>query len=139
MSQKPAILLVDDSPNDHLLADEAVKFGKLDFELHHADSGKACLEQLRNRGENPDLVLLDLRMPEMDGFQVLMEMAGDPDLAQIPVLVLSSSGSPEDVRLAYELGCKSYIVKPVDFNQFINVLSTLSKYWLKTVMLPHRF
>lgn len=136
MTSSRCILLVDDSPNDHFLADEAVRHGKMDFKLCHANSGKDCLEHLRAANKHPDVVLLDLRMPDMDGFQVLMELAGDPTLQDIPVLILSSSGNPEDVRLAYELGCKSYIMKPIDFNQFIQVLTTLSAYWLKTVMLP---
>ncbi|MGE0494614.1 MAG: response regulator [Vulcanimicrobiota bacterium] len=131
------IMLVDDSFNDALLAQEAVSLANLQVELRHVESGQACLGELKNADHpRPDLVLLDLNMPGVNGFEVLKALRDDPELRPLPVVVLTSSDAPDDVAQAYELGCRSYISKPVDFDRFIRVLERLYHYWFGTVVLP---
>ena len=131
------IMLVDDSPDDAMLAQEAVSIAELEVELHHVLSGQACLGELKDDARpRPDLVLLDLNMPGVNGFEVLKALRDDPDLRPLPVVVLTSSDAPDDVATAYELGCRSYVSKPVDFDRFIHVLKRLHNYWFGTVVLP---
>ena len=136
MNIKPKFLLVEDNPDDVLLAKEAVEISELQVVLECVPSGEDCVERLTDENTPlPDVVLLDLRMPGMSDFAVLEELSKHSRLSRLPVLVMSSSESPEDIRRAYDLGCKSYIPKPVNFGKFIDIMKSLHHYWLETVIL----
>lgn len=146
MTNEPAprpaeILLVEDSPSDRMLAAAAFKRAPFANHLHLAATGLEALEFLRRQGRHasaprPDLVLLDLNLPRMDGREVLARLKADPGLRTIPVVVLTTSSAPDDVVSAYGAHANSYITKPIDFDRFGDVLATLSRYWFETVTLP---
>lgn len=139
---RPArILLVEDNENDVLLTREGFKQSKFLVDLDHVENGEECLAYLRKEGRfadapTPDLVLLDLNMPRMNGREVMQRMVEDPRLRRIPVVVLTTSSGEEDVIEMYDLRCSSYITKPVDFEQFQRVISEFAEYWLTIVVLP---
>ena len=135
------ILLVEDNEDDILITRRALKKGKIRNQLQVVHDGEEALEFLRNIGEfsekvKPGLILLDLHMPKLDGFGVLKELKKDPDLKSIPVVVLTTSRRDKDVKLAFDLGCNSYIVKPVSFEKFINTVIQIQKYWLVVSTIP---
>jgi CheY-like chemotaxis protein len=137
------ILMADDDEDDRRLTKEAFLEGRLANDLRFVENGEELLDYLRHRGKytgghlpRPGLILLDLNMPRMDGRTVLREIKGDPELRQIPVVVLTTSQADEDVFRTYDLGVNSYIVKPVTFEALVDILSTLGKYWLEIVELP---
>jgi CheY-like chemotaxis protein len=140
--RKPAeILLAEDNENDVELTRQGFKRCKLLFNLHHVKDGEECLAFLRKQGKygnapTADLVLLDLNMPRMDGREVLAEMAQDKDLNGIPVVVLTTSANEEEILRMYKLRCSSYIVKPVDFEQFLHKVQVIAEYWFEVVVLP---
>jgi CheY-like chemotaxis protein len=110
--------------------------------LHHVMDGDECMAFLRKQGKyanapTPDLILLDLNMPRMGGREVLAEMVADENLNAIPVVVLTTSSQDEEVLRMYKLRCSSYIVKPVDFEQFLLVVRSIAKYWFTVVVLPN--
>jgi chemotaxis family two-component system response regulator Rcp1 len=135
------ILLVEDNPGDVELTKEAFLEGKLYHNLHVVDNGKAVLEFLRHEGQyinapRPDLILLDLNLPGKNGRQVLTEIKADEQLKTIPVIVLTTSAAERDILSSYQLHANSYIVKPVDVQQFFDVVRTLTEYWFALVKLP---
>ena len=137
------ILLVEDSPDDILLTEEALRDAKIANELSSVMDGEAALDYLRGVGEfenriRPDLVILDLNLPKKDGRQVLREIKQDDSLKQIPVIVLSTSGAAEDILEAYDLHVNAYVQKPVDFDDFIRALRSIEDFWLSIVRLPGR-
>ena len=137
------ILLVEDNPGDVRLTKEAFKEGQIDNEMHVATDGEAALDYLYQRGEHeeavrPDLVLLDLNLPKVDGIEVLEQVKGDPDLKQIPVIVLSSSEDESDVLKSYENYTNAYLTKPVDPDEFVELVRSLESFWLQFVHLPPR-
>jgi chemotaxis family two-component system response regulator Rcp1 len=138
------ILLVEDNPADVRLTQEALKeAAHARTRLHVAGDGVEALEFLHRQGSfagapRPDLVLLDLNLPRVDGRQVLAEVKGDPDLRRIPVVVLTTSPSEDDILHAYDQHVNSYIRKPVDLDQFLHVLRAIDDYWLGSVSLPPR-
>ncbi len=137
------ILLVEDNPGDVRLTREALREGHVRNNLTVAKDGAEALAMLRREpayGEapRPDLVLLDLNLPKLDGRQVLAEIKSDPDLRRIPVVVLTTSKTEEDVMRSYDLHANSYITKPVDFDQFIKVVHSIEEFWLSIVTLPGR-
>ena len=137
------ILLVEDNPGDVRLTKEAFKEGQIDNEMHVATDGDAALDYLYQRGEHeeavrPDLVLLDLNLPKVDGIEVLEQVKGDPDLKQIPVIVLSSSEDESDVLKSYENYTNAYLTKPVDPDEFVELVRSLESFWLQFVHLPPR-
>lgn len=138
--EKPIeILLVEDSPSDIRLTIEALKEAKLRNQLHVVEDGEAAMAFLRNPGPSqprPDLILLDLNLPGMDGREVLELVKSDPDLGLIPVVVLTTSRAEEDVLKAYQLRTNCYITKPVDLDQFIRVVQSIQEFWLTVVRLP---
>ena len=140
--QRPIeILLVEDSPTDVLLTKEALAEAKLSNNLHVVDDGIQAIAFLRKEGEyaelpRPDLVLLDLNLPRKDGREVLQEIKGDEDLRVIPVVVLTTSRDEEDIHRSYGLHANAYIVKPVDFPQFANVVKSIEAFWFSVVTLP---
>jgi chemotaxis family two-component system response regulator Rcp1 len=138
------ILLVEDNPADVRLTEEALKeAANAVTKLHVAMDGAEALEFLHRRGEHasaprPDLMLLDLNLPRVDGRQVLEEVKTDPDLRRIPVVVLTTSPSEDDIIHAYDRHVNSYIRKPVDLDRFLDVLRAIDEYWLGSVALPPR-
>ena len=137
------ILLVEDSPDDILLTEEALEDAKMANELHVVMDGEAALEFLRGEGKHsrsprPDVVILDLNLPKKDGREVLKEIKDDDDLRQIPVLILTSSGAEEDILAAYDEHVNAYIQKPVDFDEFIRAMRSIEEFWLSIVRLPGR-
>lgn len=135
------ILLVEDSPSDALLTQEALRQGKVENRLHHVVDGIEALEYLRGEGDfrdvpRPDLILLDLNMPRMSGPEVLREIRSDEALHTIPIVVLTTSDDQRDVIRAYELCANCFLTKPVDMSQFITAMQALDKFWLTWVALP---
>jgi len=137
------ILLVEDNEPDVDLTIEALQDSKLRNRMHVARDGIEALGFLRKEGKNadaprPHLVLLDLNMPRMDGRETLAEIKKDPDLQSIPVVVLTTSKSEEDIARSYKLQCNCYITKPVDLQQFMEVVRAIENFWLCIVQLPPR-
>ncbi len=137
------ILLVEDSPGDVLLTKEALREVQVANELSVARDGEEAMAFLRNEGEfaaspRPDLVLLDLNLPRMDGRAVLTAIKEDDDLRRIPVIVLTTSSADEDILHAYDHHANSYIRKPVDLNRFLEVVRSIEDYWIGFVALPPR-
>jgi chemotaxis family two-component system response regulator Rcp1 len=135
------ILLVEDSPSDAALTIEALKTGKIANRLNHVEDGVEAMDFLRRRGkyadaERPDLIMLDLNLPRMDGRDVLAEIKTDPGLKTIPIIVLTTSRSDEDILKSYQLNANCYITKPVDFAHFIDVVKSIENFWLTVVTLP---
>jgi chemotaxis family two-component system response regulator Rcp1 len=140
-SRPAEILLAEDNENDVELTRIGFKNAKLLLNLHHVKDGVECMAFLRKEGEyagapNPDLILLDMNMPRMGGREVLTEMVADPVLSSIPVVVLTTSAQDEEILKMYKLRCSSYIVKPVDFERFQQILRSLAEYWFTVVVLP---
>lgn len=135
------ILLVDDNEDDAFLTREAFDAASLRVHLHHVDNGAKGMQFLRKQGDyadvpSPDLILLDINMPVMNGFEVLSEIVKDEKLRHLPVVVLTTSYEAADIRKMYGLRCNSYITKPVDFDTFVKAISQLAGYWLTVVVLP---
>ncbi|MFZ1933639.1 MAG: response regulator [Thermoguttaceae bacterium] len=135
------ILLVEDNEADARLATEALKAAKVANCIHVVHDGVEALGYLRRQGAyatapRPDLILLDLNLPRMNGRQVLVEVKSDPDLRNIPVVVLTSSSDEENVVKSYDLHANCYIVKPVGFDGLIEVVKSLDQFWLSVVCLP---
>jgi chemotaxis family two-component system response regulator Rcp1 len=136
------ILLVEDNPGDVRLTIEGLKESKVRNNLHIARDGVEAMSFLRREGAHvgavrPDLVLLDLNLPRMDGREVLSEIKSDPKLKTIPVVVLTTSRSEQDVLRSYELQANCFITKPVDLEQFITVVKSIEDFWFTIVTLPH--
>jgi CheY-like chemotaxis protein len=124
------VLLVDDSAADRFLAQEVFATHELTVDLTLCESGAAALEYMhRHHGQLPDVLLLDINMPTMTGFEVLATMKHDPELAHIPVVMLSTSQSSEDIRAAYTLQASSYLVKSPQFNVFLEQVEAFITYW----------
>jgi CheY-like chemotaxis protein len=137
------ILLVEDNPGDVELTREALAGAKVCNSLNVVDDGAKALDFLGQKGEyagkpRPDLILLDLNLPKKDGREVLTQIKADPSLAQIPVVVLTTSQAEEDILRAYKLHANCYITKPVDFKQFLVVVKAIEDFWLTVVKLPKR-
>jgi len=135
------ILLVEDNDNDVELTRMGFKRSKLMVDLHHVNDGEKCMDFLYKRGEyidspTPDLILLDLNMPRKDGREVMTEIAADESLSHLPVVILTTSSDEAEILKFYKLRCSSYIVKPVNFNEFTRVVQTLGDYWFTVVKLP---
>ena len=135
------ILLVEDSSTDVMLAEEALDRAKMRNNLHVVKDGVEAMAFLRREGPyanvpRPDLVLLDLNMPRKDGREVLAEVKADDDLKYIPVVVLTTSQAQADVLRAYGLHANCYISKPVDFEQFTDVVRAIDQFWFTVVTLP---
>ena len=135
------ILLVEDNPGDVRLTREAFAGAELDCELHVVGDGEAALDFLHRRGAHetaprPDLVLLDLNLPRMSGLEVLEAIAEDPALRRLPVVVLTSSTAEEDVVESYEQCSNAYLTKPVDPDEFVEVVRRFEAFWLETATLP---
>ena len=142
VSSRPAeILLAEDNENDVELTRQGFKRCRLLLNLHHVKDGEECMAFLRKQGKysnapTPDLILLDLNMPRMDGREVLAEIVADETLNAIPVVVLTTSAQDEEIVKMYKMRCSSYIIKPVDFAQFLHVIRSIAEYWFTVVVLP---
>ena len=137
------ILLVEDNPGDVRLAREGLSECKIRNNLHVVDDGVKAMAFLRRRDEyakapRPDIVLLDLNLPRKDGREVLREVKEDESLRTIPVVVLTTSKSEEDVLRSYQLNANCYVAKPVDFHQFEKIVRAIREFWFSIVILPPR-
>jgi len=136
------ILLVEDNPGDIRLTKEVLKDGKIQNNLSVVTDGEQAILFLQKTGEyinaiTPDIILLDLNLPKKDGREVLAAIKSDPDLKCIPVIVLTTSAAEKDILNMYAHHANCYITKPVDFNQFINVIRSIEQFWLTIVKLPN--
>jgi CheY-like chemotaxis protein len=137
------VLLVEDDPGDVLMTREAFEDYKVANQLHVVQDGADAMAFLRREGDyagapRPDLVLLDLNLPRMDGREVLQAIKGDAELASIPVVVLTTSEAEEDVLRSYSLHANAYVTKPVDFERFIEVVRQIDDFFVTVVRLPTR-
>lgn len=135
------ILLVDDNPGDVRLTAEALKDGEVENRLHTAKDGMEAIAFLRRKGRyidapRPDLILLDLNMPRMNGRQVLAEIKEDSALKHIPVIILTGSRDMDDIVRMYDLHANCYVTKPIDFEQFTMMVKSITDFWLTIVRLP---
>src|ERR1700738_2795244 len=136
------ILLVEDSPGDVRLTREAFRDAKVHINLHVASDGAEAMDFLNREGKHsdalrPDLFLLDLNLPTKDGREVLDEIKQSPVLKSIPVVILTTSASDEDILRSYRLHANCYITKPVDLKGFLEVVKSIASFWLSGVKLPH--
>jgi CheY-like chemotaxis protein len=146
MTGKPiTILLADDDEEDRDLARDALQDSRLANEMQFAVDGQDLMDYLRREGRyadpsvhapRPGIILLDLNMPKKDGREALAEIKADPDLRQIPVVVLTTSKDEEDLLRSYDLGANSFITKPVTFAGLVEVMKTWTRYWFEIVDLP---
>lgn len=139
------ILICDDDEDDRLLTQHALEDAHISNALRFVEDGEQCLDYLYQRGEfagetglapRPGLILLDLNMPKLDGRDVLAAIKRDPALADIPIVVLSTSRRDEDMVRSYQLGVNSFITKPVTFSGLVEAMNVLGRYWLEIVELP---
>jgi two-component system, chemotaxis family, response regulator Rcp1 len=136
------ILLVDDDESDVLLTRKSLEHGKVCNVLHVAKDGVEALAYLRRKNDfagapRPGLILLDLNMPRKDGREVLAEIKSDPDLRSIPVVVLTTSDSEQDIADMYDLHANCYVTKPVDLAQFMRIVKEIKQFWFSVVELPN--
>jgi CheY-like chemotaxis protein len=139
------ILVCDDDEDDRLLTQQALEGAHISNALRFVEDGEQCLDYLYQRGEfagetglapRPGLILLDLNMPKLDGREVLVAIKSDPALADIPVVVLSTSRYEEDMVRSYQLGVSIFISKPVTFTGLVSAMNLVGRYWLEIVELP---
>ncbi|MEU6410112.1 response regulator [Microbispora sp. NPDC046933] len=135
------VLLVEDDPGDVLLCQEAFSYNKVGNNLRVVNDGEQALAFLRGEGQyasapRPDLVLLDLNLPRVNGFEVLEEVKKDPSLRTIPVVILTTSEAEQDILRGYNLHANAYITKPVDFDQFTRVVRQIDEFFVTVVKLP---
>ena len=135
------LLLIEDNEGDIFLTTQAFKSAKVSNNLSVVRDGEEAMEYLNRQGKyssatRPDLVLLDLNLPKIDGRQVLGNMKADPELRSIPVVVLTSSQAEKDVAKAYDLQANAYVVKPVDFENLGRIVSSIENFWFTVVKLP---
>ncbi|MBE9161015.1 MULTISPECIES: response regulator [Microcoleaceae] len=140
------LLIANDDEDTRFLMQEAMREVRLTIKIKFVENGEQVLDYLYGRGEyagisnwhQPDLILLDLNMPRLDGRETLTSIRADPDLQQIPVVILTTSHRSGDILLCYSLGANSFISKPVTFEGLVEVMKTLCKYWFEIVSLPRR-
>lgn len=140
-SSAVSVLLVEDNPDDVLITQRAWKKASITNRLFVLNDGEAALKYLRKEGEytevpTPGLVLLDLKMPGVNGFEVLMVVKAETNLRKIPIIVLTSSDNEQDIDLAYRLGCNSYIVKPVGFENLLKAVIEINDFWFELSKTP---
>lgn len=138
------ILLVEDNPDDIEITKRAFQMGKVSNTLYIVRDGQEASEFLHHQGKytdkdnapRPGLILLDIRLPKIDGFEVLRRLKSDPNFKKIPVVMLTVSDTKEDINRCYNAGANSYIVKPVEFDKFVHAVKSLYLYWTITNTLP---
>ncbi|MBT3785577.1 response regulator [bacterium] len=141
LNSRVEILLVEDNPGDVRLAKTALKEAEFENHISVAKDGVEALSFLRQEGQfeqapRPDIILLDLNLPRKSGHEVLEEIKADENLKRIPVVVLSTSSSEEDVSQSYYLRANCYVSKPVDLDEYLETLKTIGLYWSSVVTLP---
>jgi two-component system, response regulator len=140
------ILVAEDDEDDRLLMEEALEENRLANDLHFVEDGEELMDYLyhRNKYSDPDnsprpsLILLDLNMPRKDGREALRDIKTDPELRQIPIVVLTTSKAEEDILRTYDLGVSSFITKPVTFDSMVEIMKMLGRYWFEIVELPNK-
>ncbi len=137
------VLLVEDDPGDELMTREALADNDIGNELHVVRDGEQALDFVYRRGDyvdapRPELILLDLNLPKYDGRQVLETIKGDPELADIPIVVLTTSAAEEDIARSYRLHANAYVTKPVDLDQFLGTVRQIDEFFVQVVRLPRR-
>ena len=137
------VLLVEDDPGDVLMTREAFEEHKVRNHLNVVTDGADALAYVRREGDyadaiRPDLILLDLNLPKRDGREVLKELKTDPDLREIPIVVLTTSSAESDVLASYQLYANAYVTKPVDFERFISAVKQIDDFFVSLVKLPRR-
>jgi len=137
------ILLVEDDEGDVLLTTEALEATEFTNNMHVARNGEEALRFLRREGGHadaprPDIVLLDLNLPRVDGREVLAQVKADDDLRRIPIVVLTTSEAEEDILRSYDLHANAYVTKPVDFDRFLQVIQRIDEFFVTVVKLPPR-
>ena len=137
------VLYVEDNDDDVEITRLGFTHARLAIDLQVVNDGEECMAYLRRgpayqHAVRPDLVLLDINMPRMNGFEVLRLIEADESLCAIPVVILTSSSADEDIAAMYQLRCSSFISKPVDFDKFVEIIKTLTDYWFTVVELPSR-
>ena len=137
------ILLVEDDEGDVLLTTEALEASKITNNMHVARNGEEALKFLRQEdpytdAPRPDIVLLDLNLPRVDGREVLSQVKSDDSLRRIPIIVLTTSEAEEDILRSYDLHANAYVTKPVDFNRFLQVIQSIDEFFVTVVKLPKR-
>jgi CheY-like chemotaxis protein len=148
MQKRPktvTILMADDDADDRQMTKEAFEESRLSNDLRFVEDGVELLDYLYRRGKyseparspRPGLILLDLNMPKKDGREALEEIKSDPNLQNIPVVVLTTSKEEEDIHRSYQLHANSYVTKPVTFESLVKVIRSIGQYWLEIVELPH--
>ena len=138
------VLLVEDDPGDELMTREAFEDNKIRNRLHVARDGEEALDFLYRRGVHThappaDLILLDLNLPKYDGRQILEKIKSDPELSHVPVVILTTSSSEEDILRSYRLHANAYVTKPVDLDQFIAAVRQIDDFFVQVVRLPRHF
>lgn len=136
------ILLVEDNPGDVDLTRDALEESKMNNNLYVAEDGEEAIDFLYKKGKfsdvpRPDLIILDLNLPKKDGREVLGEIKVDDNLKRIPIVVLTTSKAEEDILKTYNLHANCYITKPLDFEQFLNVVKSIENFWMSIVILPN--
>lgn len=137
------ILLVEDNPGDVMLVREAMQDNKIGNQLHHVGDGEAALRFLARQAPyqdapRPDLILLDLNLPRLDGRGVLTAVKSHPEWSDIPVVIMTSSQAETDIVASYKLRANCYVVKPIDLDQFMHVVRSIENFWVSIVRLPPR-
>ena len=130
------ILLVEDNRADAILLQEALRVAEVANPVDHVTDGEQAMAHLREAAAPPSLMLLDLNLPRMDGREVLAEVKTDPDLRDIPVIILTTSSAPKDVELAYERGANAFMRKPLGMDPLIEAATAIRDFWLRTATLP---
>jgi len=143
MSQPPEILMVDDNPADVTLVRESLAETIYQSHIHSASDADHALEYLQRKGKyrttvRPDIVILDLNLPERNGHKVLSLLRSDAELRRIPVVAFSSSRSPADIARSYEAGANCYITKPADLKRFFSAVRAIEEFWFGYAVLPRR-
>jgi CheY-like chemotaxis protein len=143
IEQKHCILVADDDTDDQFMLKEAFSSLNFDKEIRTVENGEELLDYLSRRGKYaddslpiPKLILLDLNMPKIDGRQCLRMIKENKEYCKIPIIIFSTSNNPEDISQSYELGANSYIIKPYSYNELVEIIDIIKKYWFSVVKIP---
>ncbi len=143
VEQKYCVLVADDDTDDQFMLKEAFASLHFDKEIRTVENGEELLDYLNKRGKYnevalpyPKLILLDLNMPKIDGRQCLRLLKESSDFCKIPIIIFSTSNNPEDISQSYELGANSYIIKPYSYNELVEIIDIIKKYWFSVVKIP---
>jgi len=137
------VLIADDDADDRMFLEQAMRQNGYDQQIEFVEDGEQLMEYVRQEGRYtkqtapwPNLLILDLNMPRKNGFQALSEIKADPKLRRLPIVVMTTSSTDEDVIKSYNLGVNSFVTKPFNFNRMVEMIGALKVYWMDTVKLP---